>query len=141
MTNQDRHPQTTPSSSWPPSNSEMPLHITHIGYRCAQPIHKSQTTPHSIVSLLTFEKSPLGVPFRRGVSIAFRNCTRRLVQPGVVSATGATMETMDAKPRIQQLDTTDTMRWEEDQELVDLAIVWALQHGLVSRLLLQHSLS
>lgn len=63
------------------------------------------------------------------------------MQPGVVSATGATMETMDAKPRIQQLDTTDTMRWEEDQELVDLAIVWALQHGLVSRLLLQHSLS
>lgn len=44
------------------------------------------------------------------------------------------METVDAKTRIQQLDTTDKIRWEEDQELVDLAIVWALQHGLVSRI-------
>lgn len=117
-----------------PSKSEMPLHSTHIGNRCTQPIHKSQTTSHSIVSTLRFEKSPLAVAFRRGVAPAFQNCTRRLVQSGVVSATGSTMETTDAKTRIQQLDTTDTMRWEEDQELVDLAIVWALQHGLVSRL-------
>lgn len=124
-----------------PSIIEMRLHSTHIGNRCTQPVHKSQTTPHSIVSTLTFGKSPLGVPFRRGVSLAFQNCTRRLVQSGAVSATGATMETMDAKTRIQQLDITDTMHWEEDQELVHLAIVWALQHGLVSCLFLQHRLS
>ena len=51
----------------------------------------------------------------------------------MLSATRFTMEVVDAKSRIKQLDTTDTIQWEEDQELVDLAIVWALQHGLVSR--------
>lgn len=122
-----------------PSTTEMLLHSTHIGNRCTQPTHKSQTTSHSVVSPPKFEKLPLAVSVHRGASPPFQQCTKRLVQSGVVSATGGTMETMDAKSRIQQLGTTDRMQWEEDQELVDSAIVWALQHGLVSRLILRAS--
>ena len=117
----------------------MLLHSTHIGHLCTKLRHKSQTRPHSTITLLNFAKSSLAVPVRRGVSVHFPNCTRRLAQSGVSSASRFTMETVDAKTRIKQLDTTNRIQWEEDQELADLAIVWALQHGLVSRLFMRAS--
>ena len=123
-----------------PSSIEMLLHSTHIGCKCTKQRHKLQTKPHSTTTLPNVGKSALAVPVRRGVSVPFPNCTRRLEQSGVLSATRFTMETVDAKTRIKQLDTTDRIQWEEDQELVDLAIVWALQHGLVSRLFMPASL-
>lgn len=123
-----------------PLTTEMLLYSTHIGHQCTKLTAKSQTKPYSTTALPNFGKPSLAVPVRRGVSVPFSNCARRLAQSRVLSAKQFTMETVDAKSRIKQLDTTDRIQWEEDQELVDLAIVWALQHGLVRRLFVRASL-
>ena len=118
----------------------MLLHSTRIGHQRTTLGHKSQTKAHSTTVFPNFGKPSLAVPVRRRVLEPLPNCARRLAQSGVLSATHFTMEAVDAKSRIQQLDTTDRIQWEEDQELVNLAIVWALQHGLVSHLLIRASL-
>ena len=111
------------------TDTEMLLHSTRIGHQCGKPTYKSQTTQHSTNSVLKLKSSTVPAPVRRGVLFTDHSYTGRLVQQGVPSAIQSTSgdENMDAES-----GSTNGFRCETDQEVADLAIVWAFQHGLVS---------
>lgn len=104
----------------------MLLRGNYIGQQCAKPNHELQTTLHpTTASVLKLGRSPLA-PVHRGVSPAYTKSVDRSAQVDVSSAAAS------SQSMIAENDATSRVRGEATQETVDLAILWACQHGLVS---------
>ena len=119
-------------SSWPVT-TEMVIHSNHIGHQCARPASKLQPSSHlTTASVLKLASSPLA-PVCRGVSPAYKKSIARSAHLAVSSAAAPSLPSM-----VVESDTTNSIRLETTQDLVDLAVVWACQHGLVGDRMFHH---
>lgn len=110
----------------------MLIYSNHIGHQCAKPTCKLEPTLHPTASVLKLCTSPLA-PVYRGVLPAYKTSIGRSAQMDVSSAAAASSQTV-----ITECDATNSIRPETTQEMVNLAVVWACQHGLVGDPMFQY---